>query len=299
MNRIVFTVVTMLLLASTNDAVALRIFACEPEWASLSQELSGELNQIESALTVLQDPHRLQAKPSLIATIRKVDLLVCSGADLELGWLPLLLRRSSNRHIQVGQQGHFEASAFIRRLEIPKILDRALGDLHPQGNPHVHLDPRNIRVIAKALTKRLIALDPDNAHEYGRLQEDFQRRWRIALTRWNAQAKALKGQKIITHHTSFSYLINWLKMDRIATIETKPGIAPSSAHLSSLLKTVTANPPRYLLRTPYANSKPSKWLSEKTGIEMLVLPYSVGENHTAKNLFELFDVTLSLLLDKT
>ena len=298
MSRFVFTFVTALVVAYSNDALALRIFACEPEWASLSQELSGELNQIESALTVLQDPHRLQAKPSLIATIRKVDLLVCSGADLEIGWLPLLLRRSGNRSIQVGQQGHFEASSFIRRLEIPKQLDRALGDLHPQGNPHVHLDPRNIRIIAKALTQRLIALDPDNAPEYMRLQEGFQRRWQIAMTRWKEKAKPLKGQKIVTHVTSFSYLINWLQMDPIATIEIKPGIPPSSAHLSSLLKTVTANPPMYLLRTPYANSKPSKWLSEKTGLKMIVLPYSVGEKHMAKNLFELFDITLSLLLEE-
>jgi len=298
MNRFVFTIVTVLVITYSNNALALRIFACKPEWASLSQELSGELNQIESALTVFQDPHRLQAKPSLIATIRKVDLLVCSGADLELGWLPLLLRRSGNRHIQVGQQGHFEASSFVRRLEIPQLLDRSLGDLHPQGNPHVHLDPRNIRIIAKALTKRLIVLDPDNTQEYGRLQEDFQHRWQIAITRWEEQAKTLRGQKIITHHTSFSYLVNWLRMDRIATIETKPGIAPSSAHLSLLLNTVTSNPPRYLLRTPYANSKPSKWLSERTGIEMIVLPYSVGERHVAKDLFELFDVTLSLLLEE-
>ena len=295
MHRFVFTFITVLVIAYSNNALALRIFACEPEWASLSQELVGEWNQIESALTVLQDPHRLQAKPSLIAAIRKVDLLVCSGADLEIGWLPLLLRRSGNRHIQVGQPGYFEASSFIRRLEIPQQLDRALGDLHPQGNPHVHLDPRNIRIIAKALTQRLIALDPENATEYTRLQKDFQSRWQIAITRWKEQAKPLKGQKIVTHHTSFSYLINWLKMDRIATIEIKPGIAPSSAHLSSLLKTVTANPPMYLLRTPYANSKPSKWLSEKTGLKMIVLPYSVGENYMAKDLFELFDVTLSLL----
>lgn len=296
MSRFVFTFV--IVITYSNHALALRIFACEPEWASLSQELVGELNQIESALTVFQDPHRLQARPSLIATIAKVDLLVCSGADLEIGWLPLLLRRSGNRNIQVGQQGHFEASSFIRRLEVPQQLDRALGDLHPQGNPHVHLDPRNIRIIAKALTERLIALDPDNAQVYRRLQEDFQRRWQIALTRWKEQVITLKGQKIVTHHSSFSYLINWLKMDRIATIETKPGIAPSSAHLSLLLNIIETNPPRYLLRTPYANAKPSKWLSEKTGLPMLVLPYSVGENYIAKDLFELFDVTLSLLLEE-
>jgi len=296
MSRFVFTFATVLVVAFSNNALALRIFACEPEWASLSHELSGELNQIESALTVLQDPHRLQAKPSLIATIRKVDLLVCSGADLEIGWLPLLLRRSRNRHIQVGQQGHFEASSFIRRLEIPKQIDRALGDLHPQGNPHVHLDPRNIRIIARALTQRLIALDPDNAPEYAHLQERFRSRWKIAMTQWKEKAKPLEGQKIVTHVSSFSYLINWLQMDRIATIEIKPGIPPSSAHLSSLLKTVTANPPMYLLRTPYANSKPSQWLSEKTGLKMIVLPYSVGEKHIARNLFELFDITLSLLL---
>ncbi len=298
MYRVLIVFIGLSIFSFSSPVLALRIFACEPEWASLAEELSGKLNEIQSALSVTQDPHRLQARPSLISSIRKTDLLICSGADLEIGWLPLLLRRSGNRQIQPGQPGNFVASSFVRRLEIPTRLDRSQGDLHPQGNPHVHLDPRNIRIIAKALSQRLISLDPGNTTEYQRLLEDFQTRWKAAMLGWKARAKPLKGTKVVTHHTSFSYLLKAYSLVRIGTLETKPGIPPGGAHLSALLKTMTAEPPRYLLRTPYEDPHPSEWLSDKAGLKMIELPYSVDEKGPAKDLFELFDVTLSLLLEE-
>jgi zinc/manganese transport system substrate-binding protein len=298
MYRILITFIPVCLLLFSKSVLALQIFACEPEWASLANELSGELNQIKTALTVRQDPHRLQAKPSLISTIRKADLLICSGADLEIGWLPLLLRRSGNRQIQPGQPGYFEASSFVKRLEIPTQIDRSQGDLHPQGNPHVHLDPRNIRIISKALTQRLIDLDPDHAIEYQAMQDEFHSRWKDSMRRWKTQAESLRGAKVVTHHTSFSYLLNAFGINRVGTLESKPGIPPGSAHLSSLLKVVEDQHPDYLIRTPYEDPHPSEWLAGKTGLTMIELPYSVNEDGPAKNLFELFDVTLNLLLEK-
>ena len=286
------------LLCVSPQVLAMRIFACEPEWASLGRELSGNLNEINSALNVSQDPHRLQAKPSLISSIRKTDLLICSGADLEVGWLPLLLRRSGNNQIQLGQPGNFEASSFVRRLEVPTQLDRSQGDLHPQGNPHVHLDPRNIRIIARALSERMASLEPRNSAEYHRLLEDFLARWKVATLRWKNMANPLKGTKVVTHHASFSYLINAFGLVRIGTLEAKPGIPPGSAHLSSLLGKIADQPPRYLLRTPYEDPHPSEWLSARSGLKVIELPYSVDEKGPAKDLFELFDVTLSLLLEK-
>src|SRR6266568_9078027 len=125
-------------------AAALNVFACEQEWAALAQELAGHKANVSSATNTLQDVHKVEARPSLIARIRSADLLICSGSELEIGWLPLLLTQSGNAKIQPGSEGYFEASQFVPKLEIPKVVDRALGDVHPSGNPHVHLDPRNI-----------------------------------------------------------------------------------------------------------------------------------------------------------
>src|SRR6266480_1010346 len=142
---------------------ALNVFACEPEWGALAQELGGDKVSIYSATTALQDPHRIEARPSLIARIRSADLLLCSGSELEIGWIPLLLTQSGNSKIQLGSPGYFEASQHVARLEIPKVIDRALGDMHPGGNPHVHTDPRNIARVAQALEERMAQLNPANA----------------------------------------------------------------------------------------------------------------------------------------
>src|SRR5437762_12095579 len=145
---------------------ALNVFACEPEWTALAQELGGDKVSIYSATTALQDPHRIEARPSLIARIRSADLLICSGSELEIGWIPLLLTQSGNSKIQLGSPGYFEASQHVARLEMLKVSDRALGDMHPGGNPHVHTDTRNIARIAPAPTERTTELDPAYAESY-------------------------------------------------------------------------------------------------------------------------------------
>src|ERR1700704_716751 len=145
---------------------ALNVFACEPEWGALAQELGGDKVSVYLATTALQDPHRVEARPSLIARIRSADLLICSGSELEIGWLPLPLTQSCTWRIQPGPAGFLEASQFVPKLEIPKVVDRALGDVHPSGNPHVHLDPRNIAKVADVLTERLAEIDHANAALY-------------------------------------------------------------------------------------------------------------------------------------
>src|SRR5258708_11135296 len=147
-------------------AAALNVFACEPEWGALVQELGGDKVSVYTATTALQDAHRIEARPSLIARIRSADLLVCSGSELEIGWIPLLLTQSGNSKVQLGNPGYFEASQYVARLEIPKVIDRALGDLHPGGNPHIHTDPRNVAKVAAALEERLAQIDPANAESY-------------------------------------------------------------------------------------------------------------------------------------
>ena len=284
----------MLLLAPLSSN-ALEVFACEPEWGSLAKELAGEDANITVATTAFQDPHQLQARPSLIAATRSADLLICTGADLEIGWLPLLLRRAGNPDIQPGRPGHFMAADYVRKLEIPASVDRSQGDIHPQGNPHIHLNPRNILRVADELAARLIELNPANQSDYlDRLQE-FQSRWEIAIMGWEERGENLSGLRLASHHRSFSYLADWLDLNIVATLERNPGIPPSASHLASLLEKLSPNPPAAVVRTTYDNEKPSLWLTERLDVRGLRLPYTVNLADGPVDLFELFDMTLAAL----
>lgn len=277
------------------SAQEIDVFACEPEWASLVEELAGDAATVTVATTAYQDPHRLQAIPSLIAAVRQADLIVCTGADLEVGWLPLLLRRAGDANIQAGSPGYFMASDFVRKLEVPKVIDRSQGDIHPQGNPHVHLDPRNIRRVADALAERFTELDAANASNYAARLTDFQARWSTSMALWEERAVPLAGMRLASHHRSFSYLANWLHLDIVANLESKPGVPPSGAQLGKILEKLNANPPVAVIRTPYENEKPSLWLSERLEIPALRLPYTTGSDPEVMNLFSLFETTLTML----
>ena len=285
----------LLLLVAPLSADALEVFACEPEWGSLVKELAGENVNLTVATTAFQDPHRLQARPSLIAATRRADLLICTGADLEIGWLPLLLRRAGNPDIQPGRPGHFMAADYVRKLEIPVLVDRSQGDIHPQGNPHIHLNPNNISRIAIKLAERLGVLDPANESDYMDRLQEFQHRWKSAIVGWEQRGELLSGLRLASHHRGFSYLADWLDLNIVATLERKPGIPPSAAHLARLLETLSPNPPAAVVRTPYANEKPSLWLTERLDVRALRLPYTVNVVDGPFDLFALFDMTLAAL----
>jgi zinc/manganese transport system substrate-binding protein len=296
-NLFIALALSVFALGATVPAFALEVFACEPEWAALVKELAGDDTVITTATTAFQDPHYVQAKPSLIASTRSADLVVCSGADLEVGWLPLLLRRSGNAKVQPGNPGYFLAADHVRRLEVPEAVDRSMGDVHPQGNPHVHLSPRNITRIAQALTDTLTAIDPANAGRYRDASADFTARWDAARERWEADAAKLAGLRIVTHHTSFSYLADWLDLDVVATMEPKPGVPPSGAQLARLLDQLEPAPPVAIVRAPFENERPSQWLSERLHVPVVVLPYTVDGDDAATDLFSLFDDTLQQLAE--
>ncbi len=277
-------------------AADLRVLTCEPEWASLVEILGGDNVSVNSATSGLQDPHRIQARPSLMAQARRADLLVCTGADLEIGWLPLLLRQSANGTIQRGQPGNFAASDYVTMLDVPARLDRSQGDIHPYGNPHIHLDPRNLAIIANALTERLAEVDPENSASYLMGNEAFQTRWSEAIQNWEELAAPLRGLRVSIHHKSWVYLFTWLGIVEVATLEPKPGVPPSGAHLADVLARVQSQPVRAVLRASYQDDRASQWLSDRAEIPELVLPFTVGGSDDADDLFALFDETVSLLL---
>jgi len=275
---------------------ALNVFACEPEWGALAQELGGDRVSVFSATTALQDPHRIEARPSLIARIRNADLVVCSGSELEVGWLPLLLTQSGNDRIQPGSPGFLEASQYVVKLEIPKVIDRALGDIHPAGNPHIHLDPRNIAKVAEVLTGRLVELDHANAELYKTRADAFARRWQPALESWTKRAAPLKGVPLVVYHKDMSYFINWSGMREAGALEPRPGIPPTPSHLADLVERMQRNPAKVIVYSPYNNPRAAEFLSERAKIPDVLLPFTVGGTEKAKDLFGLFDDTIDRLL---
>lgn len=283
------------LLAGPADA-ALRVFACEPEWGALAQELGGKLVEVSVATSALQDPHQIQAKPSLIARARNADLVICTGAELEVGWLPILLQQSGNAKVQPGQPGNFAAADHVRKLDVPTQLDRSQGDVHAAGNPHIQTDPRNIAQVAAALATRLQQVDPAHASEYAQRQADFAQRWQQAIARWNAQAAPLKGVPVVSQHKAFPYLYDWLGLKEVAVLEPKPGVEPTASHLQGVLAALKGTPVRMALYAAYQDPRPSEWLNTNAGIPAVKLPSTVGGTDGAKDLFGLFDDTLARLL---
>lgn len=289
-------ILTLLLFAGWQTAHAdLNVFACEPEWASLVSELGGKHVRVSSATTGLQDPHHIQARPSLIAKTRKADLLVCTGAELEAGWLPVLLKRSGNRNIQPGKPGHFMAAEKVQLLEKLDKVTQGMGDVHAQGNPHIQLDPRRILQVATALHVTIAQLDAGNAAIYQSRFEQFRARWQTAMRAWQQKAAPLRDQPIVAHHNSWVYLQDWLGLKLLATLEPKPGAPPSTRHLSSLIGQLKQQPAKATIYSSYQDPKAAQWLQSKTGIPAINLPSTVGGSKQAKDLFSLFDDIINRL----
>ncbi len=296
MKNIIF--VTMLLFVPLLSKADLNIFACEPEWAALAQELGGDNVKASSATNALQDPHYIQARPSLISRVGRADLIVCSGAQLEIGWLPMLLRKGNNPEVMPGGPGFIEASRYVKRLDVLLSSDRSQGDVHPLGNPHIQTNPHNILLVAKVMADRMAQLDADNAQIYQQGLVDFSQRWMNAITGWEERATSLRGKRVIAHHLSWIYLENWLGLEEVATLEPIAGIPPTAGHLGSLLNRFGNHEGAdFIIRAPFQSAKPSKWLSERTGIPAVLLPLTVGGTEQASDLFKWFDDILDRLLN--
>lgn len=282
-----------LVLISTSVNAALQVLACEPEWAALVKSLGGNHVKVYTATSNQQDPHHIQARPSLIAKARRADLLACSGAELEVGWLPLLLRKSGNPNIQTGKPGYFMATDYVELLDKATELDRSYGDVHAAGNPHIHLDPERIQKVAKALSQALITIDPDNQTDYQNKLDTFIKQWQNMIHQWRKQTESLKGKSIVVYHNSWIYLQQWLGLNVLATLETKPGIPPTSSHLSHLLASMKQTPADMIIYASYQDDKAANWLSQKTGIHTVLLNISPAEDET---LIDWYDQLLNRLI---
>jgi zinc/manganese transport system substrate-binding protein len=296
-HAIAFLCAAISLAATTTPASAkLNVFACEPEWAALTTALGGEDVEVFTATTARQDPHQIQARPALISRLRTADLAVCTGAELEIGWMPVLLRQSSNAKVQPGGPGYFEATQQVKLLEVPTRLDRAEGDIHPQGNPHVQGDPRNMQIIAAALAKRLAAIDPSHAPGYAQRGKMFDEKLAQAIQGWQKEAAPLKGVNVVIYHKEWIYLMNWLGMREVGTIEPKPSVPPGSAYLAQLLEEIPQKQAKMVVYSAYQDPRAPDFIAEKAKIPAVMLPFTVGGTDAARDLFGLYEDTIKRLL---
>lgn len=290
------TLLGLLIAAPTAANAKVNIFACEPEWAALSKEIGGDLIEVYTATKAHQDVHHMRAKPSLLAAMRKADLVFCSGAALESGWLPILLQKAGSPDVQQNTVGWLMASDFVNKLEVMEQVDRSMGHVHPDGNPHVHLNPHNIMDIASVLTERLFIIDQDNGRTYNANLSAFQTKWQAAIEKWQKMGADLKGANVVVYHKSWSYLTDWLGMNIIASLEPKPGLPPTTAHLEALLQSLQGTDVKAILVAPFENEEAANWLSDRTSIPVLHLPYTIGGNEKAQTLEGLYNETLTMLV---
>jgi len=215
---------------------------------------------------------------------------------LEIGWLPQILAQTSNQKIRPGAPGAFDAANFVKLVDVPVRFDRAEGDIHSQGNPHIQTSPANILAVAKPLADRFAQLDPANAQFYQSRFADFSMRWQAAMAKWQAQAAPLKGIPIAVEHLSWTYMENWLGLRRVVALEPKPGVPPSAGYLAQVLDTLQKDPVKMVIRAAYEDDRPSKFISDRLHIPAVVLPFTVGGTDASKNLFTLYDDTINRLL---
>jgi len=294
--RWLITLAFAALAVSTAARADLNVFATVPEWGALASELGGEKVKVYTATNALQDPHHVEAKPSLIARARSADLIVATGAELEIGWVPLVVQQAGNPKVRPGQPGYFEAAPLVPMLERPTRLDRAEGDVHPLGNPHIQTDPRNILRVAGPLAARLAELDAANAAYYQSRYKAFDEKWRANIARWEKEAAPLRGVPVVVQHKGFPYLEEWLGLKEVASLEPKPGVEPTVAYMTELLATLKQQPAKMVIRAAYQSDRPSQWIAERANLKQVVLPFTVGGDDKATTLQALFDDTIERLL---
>ena len=287
----------ILFLPSLAEAKKLNVATATTDLAALTQEVGGDKILIESIARGYQDPHFLEANPSFLLKLRQADLLIVVGLQLEIGWLPPLINQSGNARIQVGAPGYLDASQFAEILDIPTgTVTRAMGDVHPLGNPHYWLDPDNGRRIARGIAGKLGDLDPSNTAYYQQRFEDFDKRLSAAEQKWDAEMQPYHGRKVVTYHNSFPNFAKHFHINVIGYVEPRPGIPPTRSHTIELIGLMKRENCKVILVEPYFDLKPPQAIARDTGGTVVQYLPSVGGEKQVTNYFELFDYDIGLLI---
>jgi zinc/manganese transport system substrate-binding protein len=292
MNRLLVAVA--LLLGFVAPAFAkTNVVATLPWIGSIASEIGKDRINVTVLVKPNQDPHLIEAKPSMILAARKADVIMYNGLDLEIGYLPILIESSKNPRLQTGRPGNFDCSRYVTVIEKPLSVDRSMGDVHPLGNPHYHFSPTNISRVAQGMTQVLAQIDPVNADFYRTNADSFRQRLREKIREWSSEAP--KGKKFLAYHHFFEYLAREYGFEIIGYIEEKPGIPPSASYIERVIELIRQAKPNAIITTGYYERKAPDYLSKKTGVEVIVVPHDVGATPQVKDWFGLMNHVLEAL----
>jgi zinc/manganese transport system substrate-binding protein len=296
-SAIAAVVATLLVGTTVNAQSTLRVVTSTEDLASITREVGGDRVDVVALAKGYQDPHFVDPKPSFILAMNRADLYVAVGRDLELGWLPPLVASSRNAKVQPSASGYLDASRNVHILEIPTgQITRAMGDVHPLGNPHYWLDPGNGRLIAQAIRDKLTELSPADAASFSQRYDDFDRRLTGAETRWDSAMAPFKGAKLVTYHRSWPNFMERFGLEVIGYVEPKPGIPPSPLHTIQLIEEMKRDGVSLIVVEPYFSLRtPEAIVNQLTGGQVLVLAPSVGGVDEATDYIQLFEYNVNLL----
>jgi zinc/manganese transport system substrate-binding protein len=286
-----------MLLSAPAEAKTLNVVTATTDMAALAQEVGGDRISVESIAKGYQDPHFVEAKPSFLLKLRQADLLIVVGLQLEIGWLPPLITQSGNARVQVGANGYLDASQFAEILDIPTgTVTRAMGDVHPLGNPHYWLDPDNGRRIAKGIAAKLGELDPADTGYFQERFQDFDKRLGVAEQKWEAEMKPFRGRKVVTYHNSFPNFAKHFGLNVIGYVEPRPGIPPTPSHTIELIGLMKRENCKVILVEPYFDLKTPDSIARETGGKVVQYLPSIGGEKDVTDYFKLFDYDIALLM---
>jgi zinc/manganese transport system substrate-binding protein len=277
------------LLSPLASARPLHVVAAYPYIGDLVERIGGSNVRVFSLARGDYNPHVIIPRPSFIAQVRRADLLIISGAQLEIGWMPPLLRQANNPAVQTGEPGFLDLSQYVTLIDVPTSVSREQGDVHPEGNPHFYLDPENILLIARAIKDKLVQLDSRNASYYENRYREFSDLWGQKLVEWSDKMKPLENTRVVQYHKNYDYFLHRYKLQIAGTVEPLPGIPPTSKHIEHLENVLTMTPARFILQDVYNPDDASRHLAEKLKMKLVVLPHDIGAVSEATGIFSLFD----------
>jgi zinc/manganese transport system substrate-binding protein len=296
LKRLAVVAIALASAAASKAASKLNVVTATTDLAALAQEVGGDRIEVESIARGYQDPHFVEAKPSFLLKLRKADLLIVVGLQLEIGWLPPLITQCGNPRVQIGAAGYLDASQFAEILEVPTgMVTRAMGDVHPLGNPHYWLDPENGRRIAQGIKQKLASMRPEDADYFEQRFQAFSQRLTVSEKAWDERMKPYHGRKVVTYHRSWPNFAKRFGLEVVGYVEPRPGIPPSPGHTVELIQMMRRENVRIILVEPYFDLKTPNSIARETGGQVVVLLPSVGGEKEVTDYFKLFDYDLDLL----
>jgi len=285
---IIFIIVGLLFFTSVVEA-KLKVVATYNYIGDLVKKIGGDKVKVIALAKGYKDPHFVTPRPSFIAKMRQADLLIMNGGQLEIGWLPPIIRKANNPKVNPGSPGLLDLFEFIDAIDVPLEVSRAQGDVHPDGNPHFHLNPENILKVSEAIKNKLIEVDSANMENYQNNFEEFSAKWKQKIEEWKKAMKPFEGKNVVQYHKNCDYFLNWAGMKKIGTLEPVPGIPPTTKHILFMIDVIKHKGCEFIIHDVYHMKKPSRFVSNRTGVKMVILPHDVGAVNEATDIISLFD----------